>query len=1165
MLHTTLDPRRYGPPKPDPYHTLPPAADCSNVGGVGGNGESLERNLPSANTSAQTTTPGTISAPARLTDEQIDAAIEAALVCDPVHPLAANPSSRYGMDPTTAKYFVTVLRSSMGQDTGGFSDGIRVALLEALQHASIDVERYAARAFGRHSRSNPRAILQLLRDEAAVTRLRRLLSDAEAAPTICIGLLELYGYAREHALLDCASVRTIMALLCDALTLRPADHSIARDAVRVLHASHQTGKLASELLTRAAAGAALALQCQWNRSDSAIAHGALKLIQASCETASSASISALLAAGAAAAVAGVLLELPAPDLTATSLHAAARMVAEAPVAADALLEAGIVDGLIKVLLAPADTHHASSAIVTYDARMAGQASQPRADDRLKDDAVMLAAHCAVAARTSNLRHLLRAEVVTGLEAQLTAILQGESLPTRSGTDARLVAALERLSSLPCGPSNEPHSIFADTRFGSSLAAACVLAVSKREHVGLAKGCCIIIYNVCACKAVRAAVHRDMSGVVVQFLQRLAADDLVRDWSDAFEAACRLLHRLAPAPGDASLEHIARRLSIIAAVVRSCDEDALAPSCESVCWAAWAYAHTVVGRWRFLNAPPCFGDVIHALVSVIRRCPEDSSASDGAKAALTLRRLAEWKCNSLSLHMRADNVGEALVEGLHGPAVEDSGFAASALAALAALCDDSAEHQALLALGADRALLIAVGLHVSSAPVCLAACDLLSRLALGPADLATRGCLTVASVWTEAIEQMLPLHDGVAASALRSLALFVTATGGHGMEASSYEAMRAAAHGILRRDSGNMEVVRSGSLLLYTLQLAEAGTPAAAGATAAEASGRLLPRLDRRQQINAAALWAAARGDVAAFGDDAFSGGYAAVEWDAVLHMVASTGHQAAADAILSQTSTSRRVSLSELVDKALHISIARDDAGLAAHLLHHWQPELELSQAALSTGGRRYTFWLAAAAAQRHGVELLELLLSNAVMAPRASPAGPAFDPSVVKLLDGEGEDLELLERLARNASRPLEHDRLGVDCRPISIAVIQGMLLDTCAEAEAAGKQALAEAAAQKRLLIVQALLEDPRVDPLQFATEKLSGTITPPLHPAVRTILMRQPAVARNFAIPSDSRALTATGAEAAPLLLHKYTSIDVTAMCAAAWRRRRAAVLARTSEPL
>lgn len=93
--------------------------------------------------------------------------------------------------------------------------------------------------------------------------------------------------------------------------------------------------------------------------------------------------------------------------------------------------------------------------------------------------------------------------------------------------------------------------------------------------------------------------------------------------------------------------------------------------------------------------------------------------------------------------------------------------------------------------------------------------------------------------------------------------------------------------------------------------------------------------------------------------------------------------------------------------------------------------------------------------------------------------------------------------------------------------------------------------------------LLEDPRVDPLPFAGERLSDATTPALDPAARTILMRQPAVARGFAI-TDSSEETATGGEAAPLRLHSYTSLDAAAMCAAAWRRRQSAVLARASEP-
>lgn len=161
---------------------------------------------------------------------------------------------------------------------------------------------------------------------------------------------------------------------------------------------------------------------------------------------------------------------------------------------------------------------------------------------------------------------------------------------------------------------------------------------------------------------------------------------------------------------------------------------------------------------------------------------------------------------------------------------------------------------------------------------------------------------------------------------------------------------------------------------------------------------------------------------------------------------------------------------------------------------------------------------------------------------------------SLDRRLQSSGGDLDCLGagEAAHCAGEVTEQD--AVRANRISstgkVAITQCMLLDTRADPAAAGREALAAAAStpKDRSAIVEALLEDPHVDGAAFAIERLTRRALVARSTSER-MLMRQSALLRALAL----RVLSEPAVRSFNL-----SSCDATAMAAAAWRRRRAAIL-------
>lgn len=504
----------------------------------------------------------------------------------------------------------------------------------------------------------------------------------------------------------------------------------------------------------------------------------------------------------------------------------------------------------------------------------------------------------------------------------------------------------------------------------------------------------------------------------------------------------------------------------------------------------------------------------------------------------------------------------MINALHGPAAESSAFASGALETLAALSAVPHYRWSLLKQGAVDAISGAICWHAADSHACKKACDALCSLALAwrGNDCVSHvdGSMLLDCVWPAVLKPALTRHgadDAVAASALRAGALLVITQ--RSCDTLLAGEVRAVVETIIRREGVSSEVVKSGSLLLAALHLTSvASQPEAAGTSDASARSAAatrvlctLPRYDRSQSANACALLAISAHDCATVAAIAAGPAARSVDWKAALELAAHTGQGVTLDVVVEHIRAVEMFldgsSSHDAAHRALCIAVSHGDSVLVHHLLKRWnvKPTWECSAA----------FWLAA---EQRSVDLLHLLIDSPAMAAAADGGSHC----VVDLSENEGQ-LDLLERLmlrgkTTRSRRSLSLLRLGdaagaADAEldadetrdPTAVAIVQRMLLDTHRDPEAAGLQALEAAAQQKRLFILQALLEDVRADPLPFASERL--TAEPPLRldACVRSMLMRQPAVARAVALPATI----------------SYSATDVAAMCAGAWRRRRAAMLA------
>lgn len=296
---------------------------------------------------------------------------------------------------------------------------------------------------------------------------------------------------------------------------------------------------------------------------------------------------------------------------------------------------------------------------------------------------------------------------------------------------------------------------------------------------------------------------------------------------------------------------------------------------------------------------------------------------------------------------------------------------------------------------------------------------------------------------------------------------------------------------------------------------------------APSSWASFPRMDYTAPSKAAALWAAARGDAATLGRLRHAVAPAAVDWPSVLHLAAVGGHTAAVDAVFSFKFIAPLVTTMGGSDLPRPTAAVADALATAvAHGHELLQQHLLLKFGADPAGAGGAAFWLAA---EQHSIETLDRLLYCPAMVE--SPFG---EVQLIRM-DRFFNELEMLERVLRVPA-------VGAVTPALAAGLVQRLVLDMGSDPVEAGAAALSAAAEQDRGLVLDALMTDPRVDVLSYATALSRNPAAS--HAQLRAV-RRQPSVLRALVLPSAC--------------MGHVNAEDLALMRTAAWRRRQAAVLA------
>lgn len=662
--------------------------------------------------------------------------------------------------------------------------------------------------------------------------------------------------------------------------------------------------------------------------------------------------------------------------------------------------------------------------------------------------------------------------------------------------------------------------------------------------------------------------------------------------------------------------------------------------KAAAWAACAYLSLFERGVGLSSARPGFPAVRQALQCALAPMSADRldvaiSSADALRSHQLTERMLFSPQTMSTRQIRCDNIGKGVITALSTSSIgwksvspaDAEKHAASLLALLRELARIEANRRPLLALGAAHAVSAAVGWFVSSAKVCRRACETAGLLAFGCAS--ATGTLSAAELWHLIAKPSLARHSGdskVAAAAFGAVANAVLckglpSTASAGTVASEAD-IAAAVHAMLSTPDCTGDVVTAGSFLLCALHLATAGATdsASAGGAMAAAGGSLfappallaLARADRGQIEHAAAIRAAARRDLASLRTLRASPATAYMSWSRVVHLATDAGDAAALELLLQHKTVT---SPPDFASNMLLTSVAAGHQSVVHQVLHgHQSDPREVAGEAL---------WLAAEAGD---VDMLDVLLQSPAL---FDLEGARRDFIAARLHDADSGHLHRLDGLyemhrqaackrrlrdsaAAAAANGSSHSTAGSDgagsasctemradadaaARATSVAVIQRLLLDVREDPVAAGAAAVRVAARYSgnshvswldwtpeadRNIVLQALLEDPRVDPLPMKAGLLVGyamdpddaadaaapagagagagaTARPKVSISARKILLRQPALLRGLVLPAVG--FDANPAAMTVTLEYSYDVADVAAMCAAAWRRRRAAVLA------
>lgn len=1147
----------------------------------------------------------------RLTDEQIDAAIAASLLRgdhvlagERLEGLPADAAAQAAAANARTAALRACLSPAFEPPPAGQRFAGEAALVAALKHALVDVAQHGARAFCCLAKKAPTSLAkQLEAEETLVWALRKHERDAQFTRHIAEGLAELRSIGRDGPSYHVLADRRLLEHLATAVKLHAADAVIVRLSLGTLDAAssarhrwHLTPSVYIPITVHAALVAVSALQFYHISSDCDILCDGIRLIDAAtghAEAGAADDVDSLREAGAIAVLVQALQRPQPEQVTTSALSALSNILRHRRDAAGDVIE-GIVESLPHLLL-------------RGDAGAGGTAAQAqeRARRRLVPVATSLVAQLTECVTPAAAKDLLRAKLLNALAQQFSDALESVNLdeedrdyPSQHFTILDdTVCSLEQLCA--AAAARMPTSA---ASLGSStidaLTAACMSVLhtvnegASEVHVAIAACCCRILSHLgcVAAGSPQSAVLKD--GVITALAELLAR--AMADSVTLGVGACRTLTTLLPKGipqwGCTRADRSAAQTSGLAAIVHSRSRG----GDDFVCgWAACAQLQAVAVRSSSGPGSLSICPAVHVLADKLRSCEEvtrftyrygsgfDTGAGLEVAAAEAVAAFTGYSMGAgafqaggglTSLHARPCNIGHSAICALLGPAADNEAFASAALETVAALTAAPHYRRAMLQLEAVSAVTVAVGWHSATATVCKSACDALSNLAFAsvPRAPGTIAAISVERAWLGVLRTTLARHghnDAVTVSALRAAARLVIAH--QGCNADLAASIRAATEASMRRAGCSSDVSSYGSLLFAALHLTDSSSHTSssgdelesswlARSEAASCAMAALPRIDRNQSINACAWLAAAVGDMDALTVIAAAPVSRPVQWAAFWELAAHSGQQAlldfALERLIAPGPTLYGTGRYDAADRALAVQVARGDCGLVRHLLHRWdaRPEWEHSAA----------LWLAM---EQHSVEMLDLLLEG--LATAAGAGRSTIHLAAVVDVAAKSGHLELLERLALRNFDIQRSWRLS--CRSevdvataaldapsesrLPVHLIQRMLLDTCADPEAAGQQALAAAAAQKRLFIMQALLEDPRVDPLPVAAVLLVADLEVALDPDVCSILLRQPALAHRFALPA------ADATAAALLRQYAYSAADAAAMCAAAWRRRRAAVLA------
>lgn len=309
---------------------------------------------------------------------------------------------------------------------------------------------------------------------------------------------------------------------------------------------------------------------------------------------------------------------------------------------------------------------------------------------------------------------------------------------------------------------------------------------------------------------------------------------------------------------------------------------------------------------------------------------------------------------------------------------------------------------------------------------------------------------------------------------------------------------------------------------------------------------LLPSIDPLAPLDAHVMWESWHSDEARFlvaVRAATASSTVMSEHSTALEQAARRGSVPAADVVLGRVGDETP----SFADQALRLAVVYGHKSLVRHLLEVWR--------ANPASEDHSPVWIAAGSGDVAVLELLMQYITEPIRDDRGTrlwlAASRGHLPMVEQLLSDDSVDPSAFHNAA-----------IRMACRGGHLSVVQRLLADERTDPHAGGQAALEAAAAGGHLRVLEALLADPRVDAVGFMEAEFgeswdddddndSALRGAELPWSSQFVLSRQPSVARELVTPPG----LAYGAR----IQHSYKAADVRAWYAAAWRRRRHAVLA------